>query len=108
MIHGASLDRSYSTLAMHAATYIRNRVWSNGADGVPYQLVTGLPPDNFRLRVFGCPCYVHIDKHLRRKLDDRAWKGVFLWATRWTRQQIWFGILGLGAWCVLAMWSSMS
>ena len=78
MIHGAGLDRCFWALAMHAATYIRNRVWSNGADGVPYQLVTGLPPDLDYLRVFGCPCYVHIDKQLRRKLDDRAWKGVFV------------------------------
>jgi hypothetical protein len=78
MIHGAGLDRSYWALAMHAATYIRNRVWSGCADGVPYQLVTGLLPDLDRLRVFGCPCFVHIDKQLRRKLDDRAWKGVFV------------------------------
>ena len=62
---------------MHATIYIRNRVWNNGADGVPYQLVTNLPPDSDRLRVFGCPYFVHIDKQLRRKLDDRAWKGVF-------------------------------
>jgi hypothetical protein len=78
MIHGAGLDRSYCALAMHAATCIRNRVWGNGADGVPYPLVTDLPPNISRLRVFGCPCYVHIDKQLRRKLDDRAWKGVFV------------------------------
>jgi hypothetical protein len=70
MIHGVGLDRNYWALAMHAATYIRNCVWSNGADGVPYQLVTGLPHDIFRIRVFGCPCYVHIDEQLRRKLDD--------------------------------------
>ncbi len=28
--------------------------------------------------MFGCPCSVHIKKQLRRKLDDRAWKGVFV------------------------------
>jgi hypothetical protein len=78
MIHGAGLDRCYWAMAMHAATYIRNRVWSDGANGMPYQLVTGLPPVLKYLRVFGCPCYVHIDKHLRRKLDDRDWKGVFV------------------------------
>ncbi len=70
MIHGARLDRCYRAMAMHASTYIRNRVWSDGADGVPYQLVTGLPPDLNDLRVFDCPCYVHIEKQLRRKLDD--------------------------------------
>ena len=78
MIHCVGLDRSYWALAMHASTYIRNRVWNSGDNGVPYQLVTGLPPYLDRLRVFGCPCFVHIDKQLRRKLDDRAWKGVFV------------------------------
>jgi hypothetical protein len=30
------------------------------------------------MRVFGCPAYIHVDKSQRRKLDDRAWKGVFV------------------------------
>jgi hypothetical protein len=30
------------------------------------------------MRVFGYPAYVHVDKSQRRKLDDRAWKGVFV------------------------------
>jgi hypothetical protein len=30
------------------------------------------------IRVFGCPAYVHVDKSQRRKLEDRAWKGVFV------------------------------
>jgi hypothetical protein len=45
---------------------------------MPYQLVTGLLPDLDRLRVFGFPCFVHNDEQLCRKLDDRAWKGVFV------------------------------
>jgi hypothetical protein len=30
------------------------------------------------MRVFGCPAYVHVDKSQRRKLDDRAWTGIFV------------------------------
>jgi hypothetical protein len=30
------------------------------------------------MRIFGCLAYVHVDKSQRRKLDDRAWKGVFV------------------------------
>jgi hypothetical protein len=30
------------------------------------------------MRVFGCLAYVHVDKSQRQKLDDRAWKGVFV------------------------------
>ncbi len=40
--------------------------------------MTGLPPDLDRLRVFGNPSYVHVEKQLRRKLDDRAWIRVFV------------------------------
>jgi hypothetical protein len=30
------------------------------------------------IRVFGCPAYAYVDKSQRRKLDDRAWKGIFV------------------------------
>jgi hypothetical protein len=30
------------------------------------------------MRVLGCLAYVHVDKSQIRKLDDRAWKGVFV------------------------------
>ena len=49
MIHRAGLDRNCSDLAMHATTYIRNRVCNNGANGVPHQLVTCISPDLERL-----------------------------------------------------------
>ena len=78
MIRHAGLPKSYWALAMAAAVHIRNRVCSCGAGGVPYQLVTGRPADLSSMRVFGCPAYVHVDKSQRRKLDDRAWKGVFV------------------------------
>ena len=78
MIRHAGLPKSYWALAMAAAVHIRNRVCSSGAGGVPYQLVTGRPADLSSMRVFGCPAYVHVDKSQRRKLDDRAWKGVFV------------------------------
>jgi hypothetical protein len=30
------------------------------------------------MRVSGCPANVHVDKSQRHKLDDRAWKGMFM------------------------------
>eukprot|EP00951_Prasinocladus_malaysianus_P043985 scaffold558502_cov32-Prasinocladus_malaysianus.AAC.1 len=63
---------------MHAAVHIRNRTSSEGADGIPYQLLYGSPPDRLHLRVFGYKAYVHIPRELRRKMDDMAWLGVFL------------------------------
>lgn len=38
----------------------------------------GARPGLANLRVFGCPAYVHVDKGQLRKLDDKAWKGVFV------------------------------
>ena len=78
MLHQASLDRQYWGLAMSAAAYLRNRVWSSGAGGIPYKIVTGKDADYTRLRVFGCPAYVHVDKSNRGKLEDSAWRGVFV------------------------------
>ena len=78
MLHTAGLDRSFWSLAMNAAVYVRNRVFCEAAGGVPFELVTGRSVDLSHLRVFGCPAYVHVDKSRRRKLDDRAWKGIFV------------------------------
>ena len=43
-----------------------------------YQKLTGIEPDLSRLRVSGCPAYVHIDHGNRNKLDDKAWEGIFV------------------------------
>jgi hypothetical protein len=63
---------------MAVAVHARNRVHSGGAEGVPLTLATGRRTDLTSMRVFGCHAYVHVDKSQRRKLDDRAWKGVFV------------------------------
>lgn len=78
MVKQAGLGLEYWSAAMHTAVYIRNRVPSAGAGGVPYKLVTGAAPDMTHMRVFGCPAYVHVDKSRRHKLDDKAWRGVFV------------------------------
>jgi hypothetical protein len=74
MIRQAALPKSYWALAVH----IRNRVHSGGAGGVPFTLATGRRADLSFMRVFGCTAYVHVDKSQRRKVADRAWKGVFV------------------------------
>jgi hypothetical protein len=63
---------------MAAAVHVRNRVHSGGAGGVPFTLATGRRAELSSMRVFGCPAYVHVDKSQPRKLDDRAWQGVFV------------------------------
>ena len=78
MLHTAGLEKCFWGLAMNAAVHVRNRSWSEAAGGPPLEIVTKCPVDLSRLRVFGCPAYVHIDKSRRRKLDDRAWRGIFV------------------------------
>jgi hypothetical protein len=63
---------------MVVAVRVRNRVHSGGAGGVPFSLATARRADLSSMRVFGCPAYVHVDKSQRRKLDNCAWKGVFV------------------------------
>lgn len=58
--------------------YVRNRVWHSGAGCIPFQKVIGNTLDLSNLRVFGCPAFVHIDSSRRKKLDPKAWEGIFV------------------------------
>jgi hypothetical protein len=78
MLSFADLPNTYWVLAFDAATYIRNRVWSTGAKGIPFEILTGVRPDVSNFRVFGCPAYVHTPDSQQRKLSEKAWKGIFV------------------------------
>ena len=58
--------------------YIRNRTWSAGANGIPWQLITTKLLDLSNLRTFGYPAYAHIDQSRRNKFDDKSFKGIFI------------------------------
>ena len=57
--------------------YIRNRCWSSGSNGIPFQPTSGKLPDLSNLRIFGCEAFVHIYASRRGKLGGKAWKGIF-------------------------------
>ena len=78
LLADAALAKSFWGYAFLTVAYIRNRVWHSGAGCIPYQKVTGNSPDLSNLRVFGCPAYVHIESARRKKLDQKAWQGVFV------------------------------
>ena len=44
----------------------------------PFKLYTGIKPSLSHLRPFGCPVYVYIPDQLRKKLDAKSRKGIFL------------------------------
>ena len=64
--------------AFMTMVYIRNRTWSAGANGIPWQLITNKLPDLSNLRTFGCLAYAHIDQSRRNKFDDKSFKGIFI------------------------------
>jgi hypothetical protein len=45
--------------------------------GIPLTLATIVIPDLSHTRIFGCNPYTHVDSALRRKLEDKAWKGIY-------------------------------
>ena len=78
LLADADLAKGFWGYAFLSVAYARNRVWHSGANCIPFQRVTGAGPDLANLRVFGCPAYVHIESSRRKKLDPKAWKGIFV------------------------------
>ena len=44
----------------------------------PFELYTGIKPSLSHLRPFGCPVYIYIPAQLRKKLDAKSRRGIFL------------------------------
>ena len=59
-------------------TYVHNRL-SHSALGfkTPEEMFTGKKPEVIRLKIFGCPLYIHIPKEKRSNLDPSIKKGIF-------------------------------
>ena len=47
-------------------------------DLTPFELYTGIKPSVSHLRPFGCPVFIHIPTHLRKKLDAKSRQGTFV------------------------------
>ena len=71
MLHESMLGNQFLGNAFLTAIYVRNKVWSQGSQCIPYQVVFGKPPDLSNLRVFGCQVFSHIDKIKQRKLGKK-------------------------------------
>ena len=79
MLLHANLPLSFWAEAVSCATYLRNRSPTSSLAGkTPYEQWTGKKPDLSNLRVFGCISYVHIPSELRKKLDSKSDKCVFM------------------------------
>jgi transposase InsO family protein len=78
MLHDAQLPKRFWAEAIVMANYLRVRSPTASGTSTPYEDFTGDKPDISNLRVFGSIAYVHTPKEKRRKLDNKATKGIFL------------------------------
>lgn len=80
MLEDSQIDKRFWGQAIQTAAYLVNRSPSSALDSnvTPFELWEGRKPDVSKLRVFGCPMFVHIPKEHRKKLDAKAWKGTFV------------------------------
>ena len=79
MLFHANLPLELWAEAVSTASYIRNRCPTSSFKGAtPYERWTGVKPDVSNLRVFGCDVYVHVPDQVRRKLEKKAIKAVFV------------------------------
>ena len=79
MREASGLGKQWWGEAANAAVYIVNRVPTRALDGdTPHHALLGAHASLGHLRVFGCRVYVQVPKTQRRKLDDRAWRGILV------------------------------
>jgi transposase InsO family protein len=63
--------------ALIYATKITNRMWKKKTGKIPYEQIKGKVPDLSNYKVFGISCMHHNNEEHLRKLDDRAFPGLF-------------------------------
>ena len=78
-LYHSQLPLSFWAEAVVYIVYTLNRTCSR-VHGIhtPFELYTGIKPSLSHLRPFGCPVYVYIPDQLRKKLDAKSRRGIFL------------------------------
>lgn len=79
MLYEANLPKNYWGFAVLTAAYLKNRLPSNSIDNhTPYFLKYNDNPELKYLRVFGCDAYALVPPTLRKKLDEKCKKMIFV------------------------------
>jgi hypothetical protein len=79
--HGVSVPNSMWSCAINTVVYLRNRIFSRAvgaSGGVPLMLLTSQAPDASKFRVFGCIVFAKVPDKLRRKLGEKAFRGIMV------------------------------
>lgn len=79
MLKSRKLPKKFWGEAVSTAAFIHNRCPTKGLQSVtPEEAWSGIKPDVSNFKVFGCLCFRHVPEQLRKKLDDRSERMVFL------------------------------
>ena len=74
-----NMPKYFWAKAVHTAIYVMNRTPTTGIhDMTPKERYTCVKSDVSHLKVFGCIAYVHIPDELRKKLDPKVEKCIFI------------------------------
>ena len=78
LIH-AKMPLKFRAEAVNTAVYLHNRSPTSALkDKTPFESWFGKKPSVSNLKVFGSVCFVHTPDHLRKKLDPKSRKAVFV------------------------------
>jgi hypothetical protein len=81
MMHNMSFPHAMWSCAVSTVFHLRNRTFSRAlglSGGVPLTLLTQVEPDASKFRVFGCAVFAKVPDKLRRKLGEKAFRGVMV------------------------------
>jgi hypothetical protein len=81
MLHSMAVPNSMWPCAVITVVDLRNRTYCRSVGltgGVPLTLFTSSAPDASRFRVSGCTVFAKVPDKLRRKLSEKAFRGVMV------------------------------
>ena len=89
MIYHAKVPLKFWAEAVNTAIYLRNRSPISALkDKTSFECWFGEKSDVSNLRVFGCICFVHMPDNLRKELDPKSTKALFVGYIPYVRKAI--------------------
>jgi hypothetical protein len=81
MLHSMAVPSSMRSCVVNSVVYLRNRTYSRSiglSGGIPLTHLTSYVLDASKLRVIGCAVFAKVPDKLRRKLREKAFRGVMV------------------------------
>jgi hypothetical protein len=81
MLHSMAVPNSMWSCAFNTVVFLRNRTFTRSVGligGVPLNLLTSSVLDASKFRVCGCDVFTKVQDKLRRKLGEKAFRGVMV------------------------------